>query len=325
MFGWLRKKNWRSSAAHLLLLTKFRNGDSPTRYRDAKYWEDVLNEKPLKAIEQFLEDGVLEPAGLRELVDYKFKVSDLKLMIKERGLKVSGRKEELVQRIIDNDPKAMREATKELELHRCTAEGMKLVEHYLGEEKTKREAGEQTVLNLLARREFSKAVRVVAQYEASQVFPRGLGTDWNNYDGASDAKSLKTIFDTTPAILISIQKDRLSQLRLAAGMMQLWGASNPRHWLPDGFETGIHLNSDAACRMFVFHATHLRNMASYREARVKTVEVSSVDDGDTCSECRKISGKKYKPENVPELPYAKCTCEIGCRCITIASEFEWES
>ena len=110
-----------------------------------------------------------------------------------------------------------------------------------------------------------------------------------------------------------------------SAMMQLWGTNMAWHWLPDGFETGIQLDSDAASRMSVFHATHLRNMAGYKEARVKTVEVSSVDDGVTCSECRKISGKKYKLENVPELPYAKCTCEIGCRCTTIAGEFRWES
>lgn len=215
----------------------------------------------------------------------------------------------------------MRDATKSLVMYRCTAEGVQSAEHYLDGENAKRDAAEREVLGLLARKEFSNAVRVLAQYEASQVFPRGLGIDWKNYDVESGVESLKTIFERTPGILKDIEENRLSKLRLAAAMMQLWGTNTARRWLPDEFETGIHLDSDAACRMFIFHAAHLRNMASYKEARFKTIEVSSVGDGNTCAECQNINGKKYKVENVPELPYAECTCDIGCRCTTIVDDF----
>jgi hypothetical protein len=325
MFGWRQNKGWRSSPAHLLLLSKFRNGDSPMRYRDADYWETVLGEKPANVIEQFTMEGMLERAGLPELIAYKFKTSDLKSRLRDNGLKVSGRKEELVQRLIDNDAKAMSEATKDIKLYRCTATGMQLAENYLASEKTKRESAERDAFELLARDECSKAARVVAQYEASQVFPRGLGINWKSYDETSDVESLRTMFDSTPAILRSIEEIRLKPLRLGAGMMQLWGTNRARDWLPDGFDTGIHLDADAACRMFVFYASHLRRMKDYRKAGVRTVKVLGVDDGNTCSECRKISGKKFHLENMLELPYAKCTCEIGCRCTTVVEEFRWQT
>jgi SAP domain len=321
MFGGLQKKDWQSSPAYLLLMSKFRNGDSPTRYRDADYWEAALKEKPAKVIEQFIKEEMLEPAALPELLNYKFKASDLKSMLKEKGLKVSGRKEELIQRLIDNDANAMSELTKDLDLYRCTAAGKHLVEQYLEGERIKRGATEQETLNLLAGEEYSKAVRVVAQYEATQVFARGIGIDWKNYDGTSDVESLRVIFNTTPTILKGVEENRLRQLRPAAGMMQLWGTSNARHWLPEGFETGIHLDGDAACRMLMFHASYLRNIEGYIKGGVKTVEVLGVNDGISCSECRKISGKKYRIENVPEIPYAKCTCGIGCRCTTVVGEF----
>lgn len=248
MSGWLQKKDWRSSPAHLLLLSKFRNGDSPTRYRDIDYWETALGEKPANVIEQFIKEGMLEQAGLPELIAYKFNSSDLKSMLKENGLKVSGRKEEFIHRLIENDAKAMSEATKDIDLYRCTAAGVQLAENYLAAEKRKRESAEREIFDLLVREEYSKAVRVVAEYEASQVFPRGLGTDWKSYDGTSDVESLKTIFNSTPAILQRIEENRLKQLRLAASMMQLWGTNTARHWLPDGFDTGIHLDGDAGCR-----------------------------------------------------------------------------
>jgi len=317
MLDWLQKKEWRNSPAHLLLLSKFRNGDSPDRYRDAQYWEAVLKRKPLKVIEQFLKEGVLEPARLQELVDYKFKASDLKLMLKERTLKVSGCKEELIQRLIENDEQSMRDATKGLNVYRCTTEGIRFAERYLEGEKSKRDAAEQDALDLLARKQFSKAVRIVAQYEASQVFPRGLGIDWKNYDVESGVESLKTIFERTPGILKDIEGNRLDKLRLAAAMMQLWGTNTARHWLPNDFETGIHLDGDTASRMLVFHASHIRNMQICRLSSVKTVEVLSVNDGNTCTDCRKISGRRYKLDNVPELPYAKCTSKHGCRCTIV--------
>jgi hypothetical protein len=328
-----QRKDWRSSPAHLLLLSKFSNGDSPTRYRDADYWEPALKEKPTKVVEQFIKEKMLELAELPEILNYKFKASDLKSMLKEKGLKVSGRKEELIQRLIDNDAKAMSEVTKGLDLYRCTTAGKQLAEHYLEGERIKREAAEQKTLSLLAGEEFLKAVRVVAQYEATQVFARGLGIDWKNYDETSEffqsiVESLKVIFNTTPAILKGIEENRLRQLRPTAGMMLLWGTRTARHWLPlpEGFETGIHLDGDTACRMLVFHAHYLRHIKEYKELGCRTaeVEISGAGDEATCSECRKINGKKYRIENVPELPYAKCTSECGCRCtvLPVVGEFQ---
>jgi hypothetical protein len=321
VFGWSQKEDWRKSPAHLLLLTKFLNGDSPAKYRDAEYWEKALKENPVKVIDQFHKERMLEPAGLRELVNYKFKTSDLKLMLREKSLKVSGRKEEIIQRLIEYDERSMRDATNDLDLYRCTAEGIQLAEHYLESEKAKRVEAERDVLVHLERGEFSKAVRIVSQYEASQVFPRGLGVDWENYDVDSSVDSLKSIFERVPGILKDVEENRLNKLRMAAAMMHLWGTNTSRNLIPDDFETGIRLDVDAACRMFVFHAYHLRDIARYREAGVQSIEVSSVCDGDTCAECQKINEKKYKLESVPELPYPKCTCDIGCRCTTIVSEF----
>jgi len=94
-------------AAYLLLLSKFRKGDSPAGYRGVSHWEAALQEKPETVIKQLFDEGILERGELPDLVNYKFRATDLKLMLKERGLKVSGRKAELVQRLIDNSLKAM--------------------------------------------------------------------------------------------------------------------------------------------------------------------------------------------------------------------------
>jgi hypothetical protein len=313
------------SSAQMLLLSKFRTCNSLDRYRDDEDWEGALQQKVQIVIDQFLNDGVLQPAGLKEKLDYKFKAIELQSLLKASGLKISGRKEELIQRLIGNDPQAMQEATSGLDLYLCTEVGTRLVDNFLEGEKAKQDAAEREVLGLLEKREFSKAVHVMAQFEASQVFPRGVGIDWKNYNVESEVTLLKAIFGRVPGILKGIDKTRLDRLRLAAAMMELWGTTTVEGWLPDDFETGSYLDCDTSCRMLLFHAQHLRRMADYREARVKTVKVSSVNDGDTCSECQTISGKKFRLDNTPELPYAKCTCEIGCRCIAYVAESWWDS
>lgn len=320
MFGRPKIKDWQSSPAHLLLLSKFRNGDSPTRYREADHWEIALREKPITVIERFVQAGMLKPAGLPELVNYKFKAPDLKSMLKASGLKVSGRKEELIQRLIDNDAKLISEAIKDINLYQCTEAGLQLTENHLAAEQAKRKSTEREVFDLLAREEHTNAALVVAQYEASQVFPRGLGIDWKNYNTTSDTESLKVIFNSAPEILQHITKTHLTQLRLAAGMMLLWGTNKAKHWLPDSIDTGIHLDSDAACRMFVFYASHLRNMKHFKEIGARTVKVLGTNDENTCSKCREVNDEKYSIESAPELPYAKCTCPLGCRCTIAIAE-----
>jgi hypothetical protein len=312
-----REKDWRRSPAHLLLLSKFRSGDSPARYRDAGCWAAALDDEPATAIDQLITERMLEPAGLPELLNYKFKIPDLKSMLRNEGLKVSGRKEDLVRRLINNDAGAMFEITKGTVLYRCTGAGVQLAESYLEGERMHREAVERLVLGLLTRGEHLEAVRAVARYEAAQVFARGVGIDWGNYDEGRDVELLGAIFNATPAILRGINDGRLRQLRPTAGMMQLWGTQSARRWLPDGFETGIRLDGDAACRMLGFHATYLRDIRECSEAGFKTVKV--LGSADSCFECQRIGGKEFLLENAPELPYPTCACEMGCDCLILAA------
>lgn len=321
MFTWFGKKDWQNSSPHLLLLSKFRHGDAPKGYEHAEYWESALKEKPQKAIQRFLKEEMLEPAELTELLNFKFKVSELKRMLKKRQLKVSGCKSELIKRLIGSDEEEMTEITKDLEILKCSIEGERLADYYLKEEKRKREKAEKEVIRLLRHREFLKAIRIVTKFESSQVFPRGLGVDWNNYSGESDVDVLQVIFGKIPGILNGIDEGCLESLRLAAAMMQLWGTNRVRPWLPNDLKTGIHLDGDVAARMFVFHALHLRNIKQYKNAGIKTIEILGINDANACSACRKISGKKYNINKVPELPNPNCTSEIGCRCTTVASDF----
>jgi hypothetical protein len=42
--------------------------------------------------------------------------------------------------------------------------------------------------------------------------------------------------------------------------------------------------------------------------------ISCANDSLVCPACKKLSGKRFKISEVPELPYEQCTSEMGCRC-----------
>ena len=254
---------------------------------------------------------------MAETMDCNFKVTDLKSILKRKGLRGSGAKSKLIDRLIAFDRNAMLELTQGTDAYRCTLTGRQLAEAYVEHEETKRAGIENDVLSLLIAGEYAKAVHEVAQFEAGQVFARGLGIDWMNYDGTSDVESIRAIFTTTPAILRGIEKDRLRQIRPAAGMMHLWGTGTAKKWLPDGFDTGIHLDGNTACRMLVFHAANVRNLKQFEECGIKSVKIIGSGDDGCCDECKKISGRKYRLHEIPELPYPSCTSEDGCRCIML--------
>ena len=146
-------------------------------------------------------------------------------MLKKKGLKVSGRKAKLIERLIDSDLEEMQNAVKGITLYHCTSEGRDIATQYLEKLEKERISTEQKVFALLSRQEFFDAAQTVAEYEAAQVFPRGLGIDWKTYNFTSDVHDLERIFSQPPAILKDIDQSKLEPLRIAAAMAYLWGAS----------------------------------------------------------------------------------------------------
>jgi len=331
MFTRLRKGDWPSSPPYLLLLSKFRNCHSIVKYRDDVKWEAVLGGNPQFVIEQFIEEGLLEHPSLPDFLNIKFKIPELKAMLKNKGLKLSGNKNELICRLVDNDSVSMLEFAKGSDIYRCTATGSKLVEKYLTEENEKQEVAEKKTYEFLKQQEFIEAIRVMVQYESLQVFPRGLGIDWNTYESTSlfagMVDALKAIFKSTPAILQAkdFEESQLKQIRLAAGMMRIWGARTAQRWMPQGVDKTTLDAWDIASRMLDFHAYSLGMIQSFKEVGVRNVEVSGIADDRQCPECKKIDGKRFKLEDAPELPYVKCTCEMGCRCLLIPEDKFWKN
>lgn len=314
MFSSLFIKNWKTSSAHLLFLSKFRSPGEVGNYLEEQ-WTPVLHEKPSEVIKRFLRDGVLIEGDIADCIDFKYKVTDLKQMLLKYGLKQSGRKKELILRLLQQDHAGMKKAIAGLKVYRCSTSCIQITDMYLAKEKEKHIAVEKEVLDLLRMRQFQQASGVVARYESEQVFPRGLGIDWINYNTKRDENILHSIFEKNPKFLAKLYSSKREPLRILAGMIHLWGVNRGGSgWIDENFDTSIHLDADAAARMYMFHAVSLEELKSYRGMAKKVRITSGVNDNLVCDECKKMNGKSFDINKVPELPYEKCISEMGCRC-----------
>ena len=170
---------------------------------------------------------------------------------------------------------------------------------------------DEQIREYLRQRKFKEASLAVASYEAQQVFPRGLGINWKNHSPTSDIVALNAIFTYKPKILSQLENNLLEELRLTAGMDDLWG-TNSAKWLRPDFETGLAIDKVTAVRMFLSNANYHRSITQYRASGV--VNQVQILSKDCCEACMKLSGKKFILNAVPELPYEHCTREMGCNC-----------
>lgn len=253
---------------------------------------------------------------MENVLSYKYKVSELKDLLKQRGLPVSGRKDDMIKRLITADPAGMKKTVAGLTILQCVQRGKELSEKYLLNEQEKRNHVEMQVMEYINKRMFKEASVAVAAYEAEQVFPRGMGIDWKNHNPNRDVEMMNNIFSSRPKILSKLRDEKLDMFRQGAAMMSLWGKNTAKDWLPPDLTTELSFDVDTAARMFLFHASHKTSLEQYRKSGVvKFVEILAAQD--SCDECKKFTKKKYKLNEVPELPHENCTHEKGCRCTLI--------
>lgn len=304
------------SKAHLLLLSRFLRPRDARSFDGDVHWRAVLGEPPERAVRRLMEQGLLEPAGLAERLEVKFTADELRRLLRGRGLPVCGHKADLARRLATEAPDVAERAVAGFDALWCTDAGRVLAQEYLAAERQQRRQAEEESLRAVREGRLRDAVRVVAEYERQQVFPRGVGIDWDRLDLDAWEALLRRIFACRPGILAGVPEDRLEALRVAA-IMELWGTNGCEDgWLPGGFETGARFDPSTAARMIVFHVTHLRDLEELRRAGVKAVRMLGCGE-DSCEACRAIAAKVYPIARVPELPHPRCSHEVGCRCLVV--------
>lgn len=304
--------DWRKSPAHMLLLSKFLRPRVPDDFVQSAPWKAALRETPRKAIKRYLHEGLLEKVHLHDCLDYKYRGPELRLMLEQMGSPAWGHKAELIQRLIDADPRSARAAVRGLRLLRCSEKGQAIAAQFLAQRRESRAKLDSQVLSALQQGRIREATQRIATFETQQALPRTIDGPWKRYDTSTDFAILKAIFQGKPGILGSLGEDHMHCLRLAAAMMHLCGTEECQAWLPDRFQVPLRIDNETAARMILFSAYHRCNVVSFLAAGIDTVGIQTRHN--PCPACQAIAQRTYPISEVPELPYEACSHEMGCRC-----------
>lgn len=90
-------------AARVIFLGKFRTPRERTYAQGDTRWREALGGSPWQIIKSFYKRGHLEVADLPAKLGLQYTVAQLKDLLRERDLPVSGRKAELIARLIEAD------------------------------------------------------------------------------------------------------------------------------------------------------------------------------------------------------------------------------
>lgn len=297
--------------AHSLLISRLISpciarleGDS----RQLAAWEIALRETVESAINRFKVENLLipfAPSTLEELtegINGIYGVEQLKVMLKVRALKVSGRKRELIARLIDADSEGMSRELAALGLSHCSSAGKQLAARF---ERRKKEAYEAAVAAITAA-EYTRAIHEYKRLEDDLGFPK-----WE-FEGAPNPRLLELVMTVKPTILDGCSDAVMTKLRLSMAVQCVSGRHAPKDLLR-GLETGIRLDSDTAARMIYFLARHRQDIEAWRGIGI--THITHLACSDSCAVCSSLNGREYKVDVAPELPNPDCTNDCGCRCL----------
>jgi hypothetical protein len=297
--------DWKKSPAHLDLLSKFIKPRNTEQVIDWLYLPATLGENTAEAIDRFVRDGTLIPCELADSVDLAFTAARLKKMLKEQGLKSSGSKEELVERLIEADRDALQRMVSRLKMMICSPQVLPLVEHYKNVRQSDLDIAKQQSFKAFLQNDPKEACKFNITYchkyssLASPAYQGGV--EW-----------LKFILSSEPKVLGKMTLADWKLLQAAVCMSQLWYGESAVNWLPDDFATNVK-NTQIAANYLRCNAAYNRMVASCnRNERVKVVFDSN--DIDSCELCLALADKEFDVLDLPELPLVNCTSEQGCKC-----------
>lgn len=136
----------------------------------------------------------------------------------------------------------------------------------------------------------------------------------------NDVSALKVIFSSRPKILSGMPESDWEPLHIASALSHLLHGRCSTQWLPEWFVGLSKFDASTTLRMMQFHFMFLQRVNEMRSLGITHGEILGCGvKGGTCNACLKIDGIVKKLDDLPELPYEKCTCtQTGCRCTVVS-------
>ena len=105
----------------------------------------------------------------------------LKNILKEMRLKISGNKNELAQRILDNtNSDTIKHLDKYSDCYKVTKKGKKVISSFYERQENSSDFYRNNVISMIESGDISQAYKAICKHNAEMPVPPGIGVDWNN-------------------------------------------------------------------------------------------------------------------------------------------------
>ena len=310
--AFLKSSSFPTTKAELIFLKKYSFPQEVIPSPQLQMWRNTLNADPLKVIDHFLAEALIQKVDLDLTKQLQYKSSnELKTMAKERGIPHSGTKETLAKRLVKSDPEGIARLFSDKVYLACSRKGQILVEKFEEAESYAKQHAEILSLEALKQVRFKDACLAVTTYRT--LLESNAGIDVASQENNLDV--LQEIFAAHLSRHAQFEENIIFNLRVGAAMMHLWGVNDPRPWLNCN---NNQFDSVIESRMLLFYALEKFRRKQMKSAGIHQVKILSSGNDDDCPICRSDEGKSYSIDAAPVLPHEGCSCGCGCRCITVA-------
>jgi len=297
---------WQESSPHLELLDKFAKPRDVNQVITWKFVRQRIGEDTESAIDRFVRDGALTPSTIEETLECIFQVAQLKKLLQERNLKLTGNKSELVERLVLSDRSGMEKIAQKGKVMKCSPMALVLIAEYGKRKQFALDTAKKQSFNALKSNDPKNAYKIYATYQKTYVTPFFESDSY-------EVEELMNVLKSQPKILSTVSRENLMLLKAIAGMYLLWQDESLESLASSNNLSGLR-NDQIAVNYILAH-TRIEESLEINKEYAKQVKINfDSGDIDSCELCQALNGKVFDVDKVPELPMIGCTSDTGCKC-----------
>ena len=260
--------------------------------------------------------NLIDWAYYEDAVSY-LKNENLKQILRAHNLKVSGKKQELVNRILQNiDDLDVKNCPVYSDFYILTKKGHEIADNYYSRFEMERIDFFKRAIELIQSQNFNDAYRMICKRNAENPVPPGMGCDWEKwyYEGLTNEDESNFLYQ------LNNSSDKLMMAASIYDVMSGEGVQKIQFYIRHAFnvETNIISNDislDVQYNVSKYYNQH--TIDSYNNADIIEYCFLASLDGNTCPICGALDGKIF---SISEMQVGvNCPpMHKGCRCTTIS-------
>ena len=296
-----RLKAWYSRQ----FLGEFRKPKTGPRFS----YHEELAEKTAVTIQRLMQEGLLQPCELPDLVAEALSADELRQLLAAHNCPAgtSVGKKKLVERALELAGAELESKYAGMCLYRCTEAGLRLVNGFEEEKTAAEKAGKERSFKFLEQGDITGAWNEYVRFTRSFFRPDFIPS----FHGAQP----KIILHCTPPPLRRLQPDDLHPLRILAALGEIWDDVDARDWLSSDLQARLG-NYKRALGLIYANAVFHEALAKLNPQDLVKLTIGQRSgsnlDADLCEACHEMDGKILQAKDVPEFPLEGCSSNTGC-------------